>query len=176
MFGSKYIMPALVVAALVFAAAPAAIALTNSMNSTGSDTDDLVSIEGKVTAFLYDDQDDDQEDDMDDDQNDVEDEQNEADDIDEDAAETSSVREKVPEELKVCAFVIDDKYLVEFGPWWYWMTQSPNVTDVVHVGDTVNVTGELYEDDDGTMIIEAWHIKNVTTGEELTIKEAGWPP
>lgn len=64
---------------------------------------------------------------------------------------------------------------VEFGPWWYWETQDITVRDVVAVGDSVNVTGELVEEEDMT-VLKAWTIKNLDTGEEITIKVEGRPP
>jgi hypothetical protein len=64
---------------------------------------------------------------------------------------------------------------VKFGPWWYWLTQEVTVRDIVFVGDRVNVTGELVEEDDVT-VLEAWHIENLDTGEEITIKVEGRPP
>lgn len=64
---------------------------------------------------------------------------------------------------------------VEFGPWWYWETQEITVRDIVGVGDEVNVTGELVEEDD-VAVMEAWVIKNLDTGEEITIKVEGCPP
>ncbi|MEW5748889.1 MAG: hypothetical protein AB1793_08940 [Candidatus Thermoplasmatota archaeon] len=64
---------------------------------------------------------------------------------------------------------------VKFGPWWYWLTQEVTVRDVVAVGDRVNVTGELVEEDDAA-VLEAWHIENLDTGEEITIKVEGRPP
>lgn len=72
------------------------------------------------------------------------------------------------------AFVVDDNTSVEFGPWWFWTVQEVKVSDVVGVGDEVNVTGEW--EDDGTSSLCAWHIVNLTTGQELTIKEEGKPP
>lgn len=69
---------------------------------------------------------------------------------------------------------------VEFGPWWYWDWVDENngttVRDVVAVGDRVNVTGELEEDEDGTLSLSAWKIVNIDTGEEITIKEEACPP
>lgn len=64
---------------------------------------------------------------------------------------------------------------VEFGPWWYWETQEITVRDIIEVGDEVNVTGELVEEDDVT-VMEAWVIKNLDTGEDITIKVEGCPP
>jgi len=71
-------------------------------------------------------------------------------------------------------FVIGNDTYVEFGPWWYWSVGTPNVTSVVHIGDEVNVTGEIEHDGDIT-IISAWIIENLTTGEKLTIKGEGAP-
>lgn len=68
-----------------------------------------------------------------------------------------------------------DTILVEFGPWWYWETQDVTVRDIVGVGDSVEVTGELVEEDDMT-VLEAWVIENLDTGQEITIKVEGCPP
>jgi hypothetical protein len=68
-----------------------------------------------------------------------------------------------------------DMIRVEFGPWWYWETQDITVKDVVAVGDRVNVTGELAEEEDVT-VLEAWHIENLDTGDDITIKVEGCPP
>lgn len=76
---------------------------------------------------------------------------------------------------RVSAFVIDNETVVVFGPWWYWMAQNFSMTDFISVGDEVNVTGE-FEEEDGTSVLMAWHIENLTTDEELTIKEEGRPP
>jgi len=211
-------MPAIVLAALVFAAVPIAIALNGSGDENGTtDTTDngLVSVKGKVTAFLYgDDHEDEQNDtnegcdhDWDHDANETDhndnethdggnythddgnctrDDDNETDydhddnetEYDHDDNETEYDHEnntKHPE--RVCAFVIDNETIVEFGPWWYWLMQDVNVTDVVHVGDMVNVTGEWEnETEDGMNVLEAWKIVNDTTGDVLTIKEEGRPP
>lgn len=64
---------------------------------------------------------------------------------------------------------------VEFGPWWYWETQDITVRDIIAVGDEVNVTGELVEEEDVT-VMKAWVIKNLDTGDEITIKVEGCPP
>jgi len=154
--------------------------------------DNLVTIRGKVTAFAYDDEDTDDDqndaDDFDDDNEtddiDDEDETDDADDVDDvDEDETEDARimslndkHKIPAEMKVSAFVIDNDTLVELGPWWYWVWKEVNITDFVHIGDWVNVTGEMQENDDGMDVIEAWHIDNTTTGKDLTIKEEGRPP
>jgi len=74
------------------------------------------------------------------------------------------------------AFVIDDEVMVTFGPWWYWMYTGFNMSEFVEVGDEVNVTGEWEEHEDGSNELCAWHIENLTTDEELTIKEEGRPP
>jgi hypothetical protein len=73
--------------------------------------------------------------------------------------------------------VTDDmeEVLVTFGPWWYWDLQDVTVKDVVKVGDAVNVTGVLTIEDD-LMVLHAWHIENLDTGEEITIKVEGRPP
>ena len=158
MLGSKLAMPALVVAAMLFAGAPAALAVQSLSSDGHSDHDGLVSVEGKVTAFIYG--------------------GNGTHDDDDDAgthATMMSVKNKTLNVTKFCGFVIDNKTIVETGPWWYWMTQKVNVTDIVHIGDIVNVTGEL-EQEDGVAVLEAWKIVNLTTGNELTIREEGRPP
>ncbi len=105
-----------------------------------------VTVRGVVTAFLYDDREDGDEDDL----------------------------EKMLQ--RVGAFVIDDDTVVEFGPWWYWTTVEDGVTDIIGVGDNVEVTGELELDRDGSEVLSAWKIVNEDTGEEITIKEEGRPP
>jgi len=210
LIGSKVVMPAIVLAALVFAAVPLAIALNGSGDENGTtDTNDngLVSVKGKVTAFLYgDDHDDEQNEtnescdhDWDHDANETHDgnythhdgnctrdDDNETDydhddnetDYDHDDNETDYDHEnKTNHTERVCAFVIDNETIVEFGPWWYWLMQNVTVTDVVHVGDMVNVTGEWENDtEDGMNVLEAWKIVNDTTGDVITIKEEGRPP
>ena len=111
-----------------------------------------VTISGNVTALLYDD-----------------DWQNETDDDD-----NASAKNKT-HEPRLCAFVIDNETVVTFGPWWYWTVQNVTVADVVHLNDTVNVTGVL-EEEDGMTVLCAWCIENETTGDELTITGEGRPP
>lgn len=65
--------------------------------------------------------------------------------------------------------------MVQFGPWWYWETQEITVRDIIEVGDEVNVTGELVEEED-LVIMEAWAIENLDTGDDITIKVEGCPP
>jgi len=77
---------------------------------------------------------------------------------------------------RVSAFVIDNETVVVFGPWWYWMAENFSMTDFISIGDEVNVTGEFEQEKDGTTVLMAWHIVNLTTDEELTIKEEGRPP
>ena len=151
MLSPRFIMPAIAIAALVFAAAPLTLAI-RSMNGSGSgdpidegQTDEYTWVNGTVTAFLYDD---------------------ETDHEDDTGHEGKD---------RVRAFVVDNLTVVELGPWWYWEHEQIDITDVVRVGDLVNVTGELGEED-GVQVIEAWHIDNITTGQELTIKEEGRPP
>lgn len=151
-------MPALVLAVLVVIAAPATFAVQslsgmnekthNDFDHNDTDQDDMndiVSVNGTVTKFLYDDH------------------------------ELNDTDSNNTGKMRVSAFVIDNSTVVTFGPWWYWVYNGTNITDVVHVGDEVNVTGEL-EDENGTAVLEAWHIENITTGAELTIKEEGRPP
>lgn len=158
MFSSKATTLVLVVAAMVLVATPIAIAAKNSNSVTTKDShpddENLVTVRGNVTAFLYDD----------DWENDAGD-----DDLDE-MNEKSKTHEP-----RICAFVLDNETIVTFGPWWYWLVQDVNVTDVVRVGDVVNVTGEL-EEEDGVTVLCAWYIGNETTGNELTIREEGRPP
>lgn len=80
------------------------------------------------------------------------------------------------EPKRVTAFVIDDEVVVEFGPWWYWMYVGVDMAEFLEVGDEVNVTGEWDECEDDMKVLSAWHIDNLTTDEELTIKEEGRPP
>ncbi len=145
MFIPKLTLPAIAIAALVLTATPLAIALNDGQDEVNPD---LVTVEGIVTAFLYDDHDD----------------------ADDEVVRTMSAHPDIP-----TAFLIDDQTAVKFGPWWYWMVQDTDVTDVVAVGDMVKVTGEP-EVEDGLEVLCAWHIENLTTGEELTIKEEGRPP
>jgi len=76
----------------------------------------------------------------------------------------------------VTAFVIDDEVMVGFGPWWYWMYIGFDMAEFLEVGDEVEVTGEWEEHEDGSTVLCAWHIDNLTTDEQLTIKEEGRPP
>lgn len=159
------------IAALVLIATPLAIAVkvSNDNAAKASENEDLVSVQGVVTAFLYDDEDLDETHE----QNDTDD----MEDLDEDEAEEAIIASlnghgsdaKGPH---ISAFVIDNETVVEFGPWWYWAMTTPNVTGVVHVGDLVNVTGEMDDDHE----LEAFTIVNMTTGDTLTIKEEGRPP
>jgi hypothetical protein len=140
MFGSKFAMPALVIAVLgLLIAVPVSIALDDSA------TYELSSVEGAITEFV------------------CCDEECDCDLCDERAG----------------AFMLEtddgEMIKVEFGPWWYWETQDITVRDVVAVGDRVNVTGELVEEGDMT-VMKAWVIKNLDTGEEITIKVEGCPP
>lgn len=70
--------------------------------------------------------------------------------------------------------------VVEFGPWWYWDYVAANngttVRDIIAVGDRANVTGVLNEKDDGSVVLEAWSITNVDTGQTIIIKEEACPP
>lgn len=169
----KFALSAILVAALVLSAAPIAIALKHSSNLAATsepdekdDDNETISVTGTVTAFLYDD----------DNETDQEHDDTNAADQDHDGQSvTEEEHEYDADDVeRVCAFVIDNSTVVEFGPWWYWMNQSVNITSVIHVGDIVNVTGEL-EDEDNMTVLEAWHIDNLTTGAELTIKEEGRP-
>ncbi len=181
MLSSKIVLPLIFIAALALVAAPVAYAVNDSLKATQKDDDyddeELVNVEGEVTAYLYDDweeyaddEDDVEEDDIDDFRDDLDDDddENETDDEDDEDNETKRVK----------AFVIDDEIIVTFGPWWYWEWLGFNWTDFVEVGDNVNVTGdwEVYDEDNNTMVLGAWHISNLTTDEELTIKEEGRPP
>lgn len=157
---------------MVFAAAPITLAIKSAANAHNDapngdhdgEQNDTVSVTGTVTKFLY----------NDDESNDSD--NHEANDTDDHEANDSDHNETEHGNMtRVCAFVIDNSTIVEFGPWWYWMYNGTNITDVVHIGDVVNVTGEL-EDEDDTSVLEAWHIANLTTGTELTIKEEGRPP
>jgi len=185
-------MPAYVLAALIVAAAPITLAIESALDSNNSDSDGLVSIVGKVTAYLTDDEefeneiedhdnethdhDDNETCDHDDNETHEHDDLNETEGLEHVNALSHSEYKQGYQKVKVItAFIIDNKTVVTCGPWWYWAAQSPNITDVVHVGDTVNVTGE-FEREDGMDVLSAWKIVNITTGEELTIKEEGRPP
>jgi hypothetical protein len=82
-------------------------------------------------------------------------------------------------EERAGAFIIEtddgSDMIVKFGPWWYWETQEVTVRDVVGIGDTVRVTGELCEEED-VPAMDAWYIENLDTGEDITIKVEGCPP
>ena len=162
-------MPVFVLAALVIAAAPAAIAVKTTLDydDDDDDHDSLVTVSGEVTAYFYDDECENETDDAD---KDDLDEDEEASVLSHAGNMTARHHEKV-----ITAFVIDNETIVMCGPWWYWAAQSPNITDVVHIGDMVNVTGEL-EHEDEMEVLCAWKIVNDTTDEELTIKEEGRPP
>ena len=168
MFGSKFAMPALVLAALVFAAVPMAVALDDDEDDMDTE---LVTVSGEVTAFVYDDEEEDE-----DDADDMDDDEDEADDEDEDEVESASIMasDYAPGE-RVRGFVIDNETVVTIGPWWYWMYLGVNITDFLAVGDMVNVTGEWCDEDDMT-VLSAWYIGNETTDEDITIKEEGRPP
>ncbi len=168
-------MPVFVLAVLVVAAAPATLAVKSALDSD-SDADSLVSVVGKVTAYVTDD--DEYENETDDHDNETHDAEDD-DGLDEiEDAMILSHRDNDTERHHakvITAFVIDNETIVACGPWWYWAVQETNITDVVHIGDIVNVTGEM-EDGDGAHVLCAWKIVNETTGEELTIKEEGRPP
>lgn len=171
MLSSKIVLSLVVIAALALVAAPVAYAVNDNLKAKdkGDDYDDgtcdeLVSVEGEVTAYIYDDCEE-YEDDLDD--------QNETDDDDE--SDDNETDDDANETMRIKAFVIDDNITVTFGPWWYWEWLGFNWTDFIEIGDNVNVTGE-WEDDDNSTVLCAWHISNLTTDEELTIKEEGRPP
>jgi hypothetical protein len=153
LIGSKLALSVLFAAAILLAAAPVAFAVKELSKPADKPEKmiekDRAMVDGTVTAFVYDDE--------------------WVDEVDDD-------REGDWDKPRLCAFVIDDEIVVEFGPWWYWMYVGINITDVVHIGDEVNVTGEMYEDDEGNKYLDAWHIENLSTDEELTIKEEGRPP
>lgn len=162
------------IAAVVLIATPLSIAIkANSSNSNpASENEGLFSVQGVVTAFLYDEDENETQaqDDSDDDMNDSDEDEIE------DAIIASLNGHKTGERTAhVTAFVIDNKTVVEFGPWWYWAETTPNVTGVVHIGDLVNVTGETDGDEDGA-VLDAFKIVDMTTGQTLTIKEEGRPP
>jgi len=150
-------------------ATPAVIAVKNNSSNSEPDREcDLVTVQGKVTALLYDDDWENETDD--DDMDDISDE----DDDDEDDMDEAPRKNKT-HEPRLCAFVLDNETIVTFGPWWYWTVQNVTVADVVHLNDTLNVTGEL-EEENGMTVLSAWYIENLTTGDELTIREEGRPP
>lgn len=76
----------------------------------------------------------------------------------------------------VTGFVIDDEVNVSMGPWWYWLGIKIDLAELFEVGDEVRVTGEWEMEKDGSSTLCAWHVENLTTDEELTIKEEGRPP
>lgn len=80
---------------------------------------------------------------------------------------------------RASAFILEtddgDLVRVEFGPWWYWLTQEVTVKDVVGVDDRIKVTGESAEED-GMAVMDAWVIENLDTDEDITIKVEGRPP
>ena len=179
-------MPAFVLSVMIIAAAPVSLAVKSALDSDNDDSDGLVSVVGKVTAYVMgEDEFENETDDHDDETHDHDDnetcddddnETQEHDDLESESALSHSEDEQGHQEAKVItAFIIDNKTIVTCGPWWYWAAQSPNITDVVHIGDIVNVTGEM-EEEDGMEVLCAWKIVNDTTGEELTIKEEGRPP
>lgn len=84
--------------------------------------------------------------------------------------------EQDDEPKHVSAFVIDNETVVEFGPWWYWMHIGVSMTEFIEVGDEVEVIGEWEDCEDDAKILCAWHIENLSTDQELTIKEEGRPP
>ncbi len=131
--------------ALVFAVLGLVVAVPVSIALDDDADDGLSSVEGTVEAFVCCDEDCD------------------CDDCDERAG----------------AFMLEtddgEMIRVEFGPWWYWETQDITVRDIVEVGDRVEVTGELVEEDDVT-VLEAWYIENLDTGYDITIKVEGCPP
>ena len=154
MFGTKFAVPAVAIAALALAAVPVAIALDEYVFDDG---EKIVTVEGTVTefvcckVFL----------------------ENETDYCDCEVCDD-----------RAGAFILNTtdgtEYYVEFGPWWYWETQNWTVRDVVTdeavtYGHLINVTGELHEKD-GVLVLEAWTITNETTGDEITIKVEGCPP
>jgi len=169
-------MPVYVLAALIVAAAPVTLAVKSALDSDSDDADKLVSVVGKVTAYVVDhDEYENETDDHDNETDDAEDD-DEIDDLDDAIALSHTDDEPKRNHTKVItAFVIDNETIVNCGPWWYWAAQETNITDIVHIGDIVNVTGEM-EDEDDMQVLCAWKIVNETTGEELTIKEEGRPP
>jgi hypothetical protein len=160
-------MPAFVLSVLIIAAAPASLAVKSALDSDSDDADSLISVEGEVTAYVLDE---DEYENETDDQDDMSDEDDDATVLSQPENKTARHHAKV-----ITAFVIDNETIVTCGPWWYWAAQSPNITDIVHIGDIVNVTGEM-EEEDGMDVLCAWKIVNDTTGEELTIKGEGRPP
>jgi len=173
LFSSKFALAALIAAILALASAPLALSVNTNNGIIGAFGDDVEDDE-------YDHDDDDEDDDEDDDDYDHDYElvsvvgnvtawvydEDEDDDEDDDEEQAGKMRPDY--------FVIDNETYVEFGPWWYWSVGTPNVTSVVRLNDSVNVTGEIVHEDDMTIIC-AWIIENLTTGEKLTIKGEGAP-
>ncbi|OGS56956.1 MAG: hypothetical protein A3K60_00690 [Euryarchaeota archaeon RBG_19FT_COMBO_56_21] len=170
MFSLKFALGALVIAVFALAAAPFALSVNTNLGIIGALDNDI------------------DDDEYDHDDNDEDDDDDEDDDYDEDTDLVSIVGnvtawvyddeneddEEGNDNMRPEYFVIGNDTYVEFGPWWYWSVGTPNVTSVVHIGDEVNVTGEIEHDGDIT-IISAWIIENLTTGEKLTIKGEGAP-
>jgi hypothetical protein len=157
-FGPRFAVSAIIIAALALAAVPVAIALDGYVFDEG---DKVVTVEGTVTEYVccklyFDD---------------------EADYCDCDECDD-----------RAGAFILvaDDgtEYFVEFGPWWYWDTVEDDgeltvrdvVTDkAIAEEDLIVVTGELHEKD-GVLVLEAWTITNGVTEKYVTIKVEGCPP
>ena len=74
-------------------------------------------------------------------------------------------------EVRAGAFILEtddgEDMIVKFGPWWYWETQNITVRDVVGVGDTVRVMGEL-ADEEEMLTLEAWYIETVQGDPRVT--------
>jgi hypothetical protein len=149
MFGSKFGVSALVVAALAFAAIPIAVAVDSVTNSD----DGLVTISGTVKAFVC----------CDDDENET------CDNCTNDRA-GAFILEKLDGEEVLVEFGP--------WWYWDWVADNNGTTvrDVIAVGDRANVTGDLETEDDGTVVLGAWKITNSETGQEVTIKEEACPP
>jgi len=153
-FGPRFAVPAIIIAALALAAVPVAIALGGYVFDEG---DKVVTVEGTVIEYVcckvY--------------------SGDETDYCDCDECDD-----------RPGAFILvtddGDEYLVEFGPWWYWDTQETTVRDIVTdeavaSGHLIAVIGKLNEKD-GVLVLEAWTITNEKTGYEITIKVEGCPP
>ena len=146
MIRSKFMLPLIVVAVIAVASVPAAMAIGSVLSSGDCE---LVYIEGTVEEFVC------------------------CDTYPDAACDSEFSDEREGAFVLITADM--DEVLVKFGPWWYWALQDVTVKDVVKVGDTVNVTGVIVTEDDMT-VLQAWHIENLDTGEEITIKVEGRPP
>jgi hypothetical protein len=156
-FGPRFAVSAIIIAALALAAVPVAIALDGYVFDEG---DNVVTVEGTVKEYVC---------------------CKEFSDDETDYCDCDECEDRAG------AFILvaDDgsERLVEFGPWWYWdiledaeeRTVRDVVTDeAIAQEHAITVTGELHEKD-GVLVLEAWTITNGVTEAEITIKVEGCP-